>query len=286
MTALFRSAAAAPDPISDLLDDGEPKPLSATRWTVPTTVELDRSSMHLVWHSDGGRERWVKPGPKMLERFIGLRSAPPDRILAYARAWGLLEICRHGLPRSHNPTRELDADEVVLGCERLVELVEDEWEFREPIEAWHRFAEEAHATALLAASIRGYGPTPDPFRGRRAAIRLGLRWRLNRWLELGAVRPAIVLHPNWLEDEWESPLLPVVGGSGLFGALALRLALACTGAVGLAPCAACGEWFTPNFAPREGQRAWCPEAKCQKAERAAPSRSYRRRNIANSEARN
>jgi hypothetical protein len=263
--------------IDDVLSDDEPKPLTATRWAVPTTIELGASSTLLGWYWDGAPERWVKPGPTMLERFIGLRDASADRIVAYAREWGVLGICEHGVPSSHNQTQDLDIGGVLLGCEGLGELAGEHWVFREPIAAWHHFAGEAAEAALLAAALRGYGRTREPSLHRRLGMTLDLQSRLNRWLELGAVKPTIVLHPDWMAGDPEAALLPTIGASGLFGALALQLALAGSGIVGLAPCAGCGEWFTPNFAPREGQRAWCPQPHCKKAKVAAASRAYRER---------
>src|SRR5215217_7132575 len=86
-----------PDPIGDLLDDDEPKRLSASRWAVPNTIDLDQSGQHLVWQWGITPERWIKPSAKILEQFVGLVSAPAQSVLAYAREFGLLGICEHGL---------------------------------------------------------------------------------------------------------------------------------------------------------------------------------------------
>jgi len=267
--------------LNDMFSDDEPKRVTATRWAVPTAIALDASSDHLVWHWDGAPDRWIGPGPMMLERFVGLSDATPERILAYARTWGVLGICEHGLPSSHNPGREYNDVSMAnrIGCDGGIghAIADGRWVFREPIDAWHRFAGEARTIALMAAALRGYGLGPNPSPQRRLTMTLDLRRALNRWLEIGAAKPSIVLHPDWVAIDPEYSLVPTIGAAGLFGALALRLSLAATGADGLAPCASCGEWFTPTFAPREGQRQWCSEKRCQKAKRAAASRAHRER---------
>jgi hypothetical protein len=198
-------------------------------------------------------------------------------VLRYAKTWGVLGICEHGLPSSHNPSRDDDGWSHI-GCEGIGEADDDgRWTFSEPVEAWHRFAREAREIALLAAALRGYGQFREPHLGTRLAMTVNLQRSLNRWLHLGAVAPVVVFHRDWASGDPETALLPAVGGSSLFGGLALRLALACTGSAGLAPCASCGEWFTPSFAPRDGQRQWCARTACQNEKRAAASRSSRRR---------
>jgi hypothetical protein len=41
----------------------------------------------------------------MLSRFVELSEAKPERIRDFARRWGVLSICEHDLPASHNPPR-------------------------------------------------------------------------------------------------------------------------------------------------------------------------------------
>jgi hypothetical protein len=273
-----------PYAVTDVLRDDEPKPGSAIRWAVPQAIELGASGDHLVWSWGAVPPHWTRPGPRMLERFLNLFDASPERVLAFARTWGVLGICEHGLPSSHNPTRDLDVGDVIMGCEGIGEQIGDRWVFREPISAWHRFATEAQEAALLAATLHGHGHVPEPSPQRRITLTLRLWKVLNRWLELGAVKPAIVLHPQWLSVDPETALVPTIGASGLFGALAHRLALACTGVVGFAPCSSCGEWFSPDFTPREGERQWCAKPGCQKAKVAAASRAYRERKQARKQA--
>jgi hypothetical protein len=83
------------------------------------------------------------PGPGMLTDFVALAEAEESRILAYAKRWGPLCICGHGLPCSHNrhECAPLPAD--ARHPERKV--------FWEPLASWRHYATEARAILHLAA---------------------------------------------------------------------------------------------------------------------------------------
>lgn len=77
------------------------------RLLVPGVVELDGSRL---WWSESA-ETSRRPGA-VLEGFLELAEASPELIRDYARQWGLLKICRHGLPCSHHATARAAADTV------------------------------------------------------------------------------------------------------------------------------------------------------------------------------
>ena len=91
------------------------RPLSG-ELVVPEVVEL---------HDDEERLWWAAPlttrkNPRrLLEGFLELGEASSQRIRDYARQWGVLGICQHGLPYTHNgnvgtPQNRTTAD-VILG---------------------------------------------------------------------------------------------------------------------------------------------------------------------------
>src|SRR6267154_2618844 len=55
-------------------------------------VDVSRS----LWNA-----RHVPPGGGLLRAFAGLGDAPASRILAFAKKWGVLGICKHYQPSSH-----------------------------------------------------------------------------------------------------------------------------------------------------------------------------------------
>jgi hypothetical protein len=241
-------------------------------------IGLDPDGENLIWSYSGVPLRWRKPSASLLPSFIKLANGSPKRILAYAQQWGVLGICDHGLPSSHNPLMEPQSTATgadwPMGCSGIGANVDGQWQIREPLSAWRRLAGEALVMVAAMARMRDDDATSQLARHGSAMTALELRGRLNEWLRMGAVRPACQLHPDWYNVAGESKLLATVGGNGLFGALALRLLLAATGAYGLALCAGCGDWYTPASTPRPGERNWCRRGDCQKAKRAAASRDY------------
>ena len=76
-------------------------------WVVPRKVDLDsvqELGLCLRWkRGDGYEIQDLRPG--LLEDFFSVSRCRPMSIRNYARRWGVLEICKHGLPASHNPFR-------------------------------------------------------------------------------------------------------------------------------------------------------------------------------------
>lgn len=66
---------------------------------IPSSVELKNEG--LQWRIAYPIK--CKPtGKGLLEDFVKLDGAPDEAVRDYARNWGVLEICKHGYPRSHN----------------------------------------------------------------------------------------------------------------------------------------------------------------------------------------
>src|SRR5205809_197357 len=136
-----------PDPFAGLhLDNGNlERPVVTPMISVPSRVALegDRLVFRDVW--DFGPR--VQPGAPMLTEFVKLRDAPAERIRNYAARWGLLFICEHGLPITHNPPQASLTDdggwrEEEGGCAPLGFVETDGAVIYEPLEAWRGFARE------------------------------------------------------------------------------------------------------------------------------------------------
>src|SRR5438552_701854 len=65
---------------------------------VPSDIELEDGRLH--WGAGGARYKHVSS--RMLDDFIDLHDADDSSILRFARKWGVIGVCRHGLPGSHN----------------------------------------------------------------------------------------------------------------------------------------------------------------------------------------
>jgi len=222
-----------------------------------------------------GWQRMTRAGRGMLEGFARLADDETgDRIAAYARRWGFLDLCEHGLPASHNPQpRRLPLPQPWTFCSPT--WLED----GEPLDGWRYWAGQARAVLDVHVRHTAGEPGADedwrllyawstyeaPWWEERSAK--SERWRLrgivNDWTVLGNVRPWLVDYEPWL----------VVGGGTLFGALAVQLALLVSGSDGVYRCSACGSPFVPEGRrPAAGRRRYC--ASCR--ERRRPGRDAKR----------
>jgi len=131
---------------------GVPTPLEQAavpkEWLVPEDIALRRD--RLCWcpskpspEFPGFTYAYAKrtPGPGVLEQFVALSDAPDADILRYARHWGVLVICHHGLPASHSEN-----------CRPLTLPRRGGYVFWEPIESWRYFARHAKAVLEMAAA--------------------------------------------------------------------------------------------------------------------------------------
>ena len=116
---------------------------------VPALIELDGD--RLVWSPSSSTEGPIsrQPDKAMITRFIALARRKPAQVLRFARDYGVLGICHHGLPCSHNQPRPVRVvpGEPVIWCQPLG--YPDQ--FWEPLEAWYHFAEEARGMLNRAA---------------------------------------------------------------------------------------------------------------------------------------
>jgi hypothetical protein len=249
--------------------------------------------------ADAARSQWnarhIPPGADMLRAFVKLADAPPERILAFARRWGPLGICRHKLPAAH-----------LLDCEPLGWDGGGGWE---PLERWRHYAARAQAALLVAHWLRagGKGDVPgfgalvrDMAKVLLAAGRFGPKprirppdwWALitgvvNEWIEVGGVRPRLLLSGDMpdiarasaarprlvLTPTWRFP----VPEFSLFGALGMQLAFAVSGERGIAPCSVCGTMFEPGRQLRPDESHYCDDCRASGAPQRAASAAYRAR---------
>ncbi len=239
----------------------------------------------------------------MLDGFRRLADGPDRAILAYARRWGFLSVCSHGVRDDH---------EGVVVPERLVEPrgtieVRPEGHYdgvqRERLDVWRYWSSQADA--LLTAMVRlrdgrvastvewkplwRRGPWTEVLEAHldAAVIRAidaqwldapappkeGQRWRiaaaLEAWMRIGGMAMTVAWTSNAAALGFESPTL--------LGTIGLQLALAATGAESFAACSDCGAPFASGKRPRADRRNYCPT--CQDAKVAArnASRRYRAR---------
>jgi hypothetical protein len=246
---------------------------TADSWIVPNVVE--REGKKLLWRATAGEEKRVHPGRELIEDFIRLHDASLDQIVKYAKRWGALGLCSHGLPANHSyPSFVSKVEDLPYICEPVPAKQRSGYS-EEPLEKWCAFSKQAYGLLNIAARLHKNElvepkdwefifpvfAVPSAIGSRAEALqseRHRVAYVVQRWLSLGAVRPRFT---------WEglTPTFelggPTVKGTGLFGALAVQLLLIISRIDGLALCSGCAIPYIPPKRPQAGRRNYCLE--CQ-----------------------
>jgi len=253
------------------------RPFQMRQFPVPKIVEL--SGDRLVWTSylpgRGFVYRKAEKSPDLLLRFIKLADASPLKIRDFARRWGVLAICEHGLPVGHS--KIFSASPLVeSGCQPLKFNAEYSWE---PLEKWQYFSRIARAMLNIAARLHQdrlgdpqdwltiYESPGHVPQGSIGYERLLIKILVNDWLSMGNVRPVL---------EWAGESAFVAFDSDLFGILAHQLMLLISRSKGIGICSGCGEPYSPERRPRINQRNYCKQCGRRAACRDAKADQRRR----------
>ena len=264
-------------------------------WLAPNSVELDKKKKGLYWGAiprEG--KKWMEfrtPKEGMLEEFVQLANSSPEKILRYAKRWGVLMRCPHGLPFALD-TQGIEVSELCQRCwakfsKWLVVDPEERVSFepipvREPIDLWRRYAREAQSILGLATDLHRdrLGSTEDwgvllkqydsdhHLAKRRKALptsliaqRADLAKIIQRWPNQGKVRILF----KWNADQEPE----ITYGGGFLGALAIQIMLAVSRAHSFVICSACGTPFAPKRKPNPNRRRYCNQCGKQAAWRDA-----------------
>ncbi len=264
------------------------RPLPMDFLVIPERIELAEGN--LVYRNPlDGTYRRLPPGQDLLTPFIQLAQSNPAAVLHFARSHGVLFLCEHGLPATHDPepmTKLPMEDPEERWCEG--NILVGGWN-EEPVSTWQYFARSARAVINIAANLhQGRCGRPEDWATlhEREGLYV-LHWPLediesewnnlcevvNQWLAFGNVRPRLRVEPPK-----RSPSMRL--GGYLFGALAVQLMSAVTRTWGFAVCSACGGLYLPRRRPRRGQRHYCEacgvQAAWRDAQRAARAKRKKR----------
>ena len=230
---------------------------------VPTMVEFGNNDEEevLIWNADA-RHRKVRPGSGLLHEFIKLHTRPKLDYLKFARKWGVLDTCWHGLPRKHYL---IDA---VPHCDS--KQFSGSWNY-DLICDWWLFSRGAQAILELVSNLNYgkvdldwwkalYPPVELPKSLTRAGLMLQMQ--LSRWLAIGGVS----LRPQWKPEtgQWVLSFTTTFTPS-LFGAIAARIMLAIVEQPGLTICSSCKKFYSPSRRPNPNRRNYCQKCAPQAA---------------------
>lgn len=267
-------------------------------WLAPTDLEIADGSIVAAattpWRS-------VESGRGIFTAFLRLGDAPGEQLLLYALKWGLLGLCDHGLPQTHALATsaagmDFGYSDRPPACPaayaRPVRWPSEPTGRSERLEWWRKIARDAYAAVDIAARLHKGQPAPAerwaslawaPSRTEMVEIvrsltlydgaqavgfqKSALAQLANEWLAVGDVRPVI---------RWWGAGTPAINlrNRGLFGALAIQLALTVSKATGLAGCDGCGRPLLDGTI-RTDRRNYCGDCKGKNESRKAAARDYR-----------
>jgi hypothetical protein len=267
------------------------KPVQSGFSMVPKNIWIDGPG--LLW--DGTDFIYTPPGSGMLSRFVELCTASDDEILSYAKKWGVLGLCEHGLPASHNKHpggaqkwRVLGvAQQGIVSC-MPVALTIGGMIYFDSISQWRLWSRKAKAIWNIGQQTNGgrtglsedwnaIGLWPDhalPWEPGIDSARLTLGREISRWIDMGQVRP----HFEWSQknNQWEISIR-AHGFPNLFGLLANALMLAVSDKDGYSVCSNCHSWYIPGRQPSANRRNYCTREDCKKAAWRDSQRQRRKR---------
>src|ERR1044072_7297858 len=107
-------------------------------WRTPFSLEIRGNSLayHLMGRG-GGRQPNRDRMDRLLREFVLLAAAPKKEILMFAHRWGVLGLCKHGLPATHKITISKQTSLLPIFQYCNVKKRQD-WGY-EPLERWRYY---------------------------------------------------------------------------------------------------------------------------------------------------
>ncbi len=285
---------------------------AGSEWSVPEMVMAKDGALRWEVGEATAAPTHKAPVRDFLTPFAALATRPDldKAVEEFSSGWGVLGLCEHGLPATHQPLR--------LGVEGLQSTamceprIEDGWGI-EPLDRWRHFAGQAAAfmraaAALSARPVRRVGDkdwealeslfppgmqmtlASDPKEGegrqskRRLVVELpqsGAVERINvripttsEWKLAYAMRRWLELGDVRLVFDWRGTAGIGYAARSLFGALGLRLALVISKNRSIKVCQYCTAPYVPVARERVVTQC-CNSEACKRARIAANQRRRR-----------
>jgi hypothetical protein len=229
---------------------------------VPGVVSF--SAGRLRYERSRGQRK--SPTPRILDGFLRLADATDEQITKFAKRWGPLYLCEHGLPASHNPEYDEHTFFPTPRCEP------EDFTGRagsESLDAWRVLSRKANAIVHLAQALgaakRGASKDwqtlipslRDDASYEPPAPALLLALLANRWVRDAQIHLLVKIRQGVPVLRYGSD--DIFGYGALFGALGIQLLLRITGPQAEVPCSACGAPYKPSRRPAASKANYCPK---------------------------
>jgi len=258
-------------------------PLAGESLTVPARVELSGGQLHWAFYDKGRGPEKRYPGAGLLGEFLALSdpAVTDQAICDFASSYGMLGICRHGVPGHHGRYDNSRGKKTLIWC-----VPSEGFGFSgsEPVAAWRQQARRMLALLRVSAAVAsgtqgdradwdllgGISQLQEQSWGSRPE---GRRQRVETLLNAALTEADLRVRFEWFG---EAPVLRV-GGHGLYAALLAQLALELSDTAGLRICSECRRPFRDNWGQRRGKRRFCGDCRNNGAAARAASQALRKR---------
>ena len=263
-----------------------------SRPTAPSALYLPRIvgfKGDRLLYSDPGDGR-TPPPSDLLASFFDLANAPASKVVAFARSYGPLGLCEHGLPFAHCGHQQVYLEG---GYRR------GDWKPRlyfESIQKWKRLSRSFRAALnVFSRVLRRMGGLEEDWKALHPSYLHKLRnlvsssdaspehadfdgsllcqmW-LNPLIAMTRLHPMLFCEKGRIETGLTAADGFLSSPYNLSGVLVLQLTLAVARAEGSVMCQACRKSFIPARRPNPNRRRFCPDCGSRAAQRFA-SRDY------------
>jgi hypothetical protein len=211
---------------------------------------------------NGWDGRYAQDEANILEAFCRLADSPPGAVLRFAKRYGLLMLCEHDRPCSHNPIGT-HIKGVDLSCRPT---------FSEPISVWQHFSRQVRALIAIAARCHmgktgtdtdwavvyewSDSPHQAPWWVRTAeADRAVVTQVINELFDL------IMMYPTYDCNRKTGRVSIGIAGYAVLGAVVRELAFAVGRIDGLYTCTGCQKGFVPTRRIPKSRNPWCEDCR-------------------------
>jgi len=273
------------------------RPLLVDEWLASgPALSVGDEYLAVDWKAFVTSPRIVKAEPPMLERFARLAEPHPNpdqRVLRYARRWGLLDLCEHQLPIDHG-TSSLPFAFATAGPEAFTFDLSGNCRSlfgTEPVATWLYWSRQVAALLAILSRLHrsesalaedwsvlceeapwvALEPVRQGLLDVREDARLwtahlvggGVPLEVQQAVASAAIETWLRLAGVSLELRWAHGVPEIAfRGGGLFGALGLQILLAAADSSGWLICPGCGTLHAPPRA-RYGRRSYCEECRAR-----------------------
>ena len=197
--------------------------------------------------------RRTKGGKGLLDDFLRLASSTDQEILAFARRWGPLYLCRHAMPFQHSAPGRPGYDPQ-NPCMPTGFAGAGSWA-HERLADWRRYSSQAQEILKL---LENAWKKPKRDRLKSSAF-IEAIFAVNEWLSKGGALISLELDPG---GDGEIAI-GVNESAGVFGLLGLQLMSTLARSTSPLLCSSCGAGFIPIRLAPSGVRRYC--ARCRRA---------------------